>query len=502
MKKVILATTILLTTFFCAAQKVSCPPTVTDAGGNVYNTVLIGDQCWIAENMNIGIMIPGTTNQTDNGIFEKHCYGDNPSNCNIYGGLYQWNEMMQYGGTQSICPAGWIIPANYDWYWLSLILMTDAGGKIKTTGTIEGGTGLWYAPNTLATNSSGFSALPGGWKDGAGNFTGMGYNAFFYNTQGWWYDFKYYTQLNHSDGNIWRDGFQAPSYSMSVRCLKYVTPAVVPTVSTSSITGITATTALGGGNVTDDGGANVSARGIVWSANVNPTVANHDGITLDGTGVGEFTSNLVGLASETHYYVKAYATNSAGTAYGLEFEFTTIPSILILADLVIDAGTTACYNASQTITVSNSTVKTGGSVDFIAGGNIRFQPATKVENGGNMHAYITTDQSYCTQIKSMLTITDTESAIENEPVEIAKRSALFTLSPNPTAGTFILKMITVETAQTIRVEIYGMMGEVVMQSDLSGQPQYKFDLTGMTAGVYLVRVISGDKMGVEKLIMQ
>jgi len=175
MIKAFITTVILLSTFFCSAQRAFCPPTVTDAEGNIYNTVLIGNQCWIAENMNVGIMIPGTTNQIDNGILEKHCYGDNPSNCNIYGGLYQWNEMMQYSqqlGAQGICPAGWQIPAFDDWQWLATILVENNGGKIKTTGTIEAGTGLWYAPNTLATNSSGFSALPGGWKDGAGNFTG------------------------------------------------------------------------------------------------------------------------------------------------------------------------------------------------------------------------------------------------------------------------------------------------------------------------------------------
>jgi uncharacterized protein (TIGR02145 family) len=457
----------------------------------------------MGENLRVGIMIPGTTNQANNGIIEKHCYGDLPSNCNTYGGLYQWGELMQYSGqpkTQGICPAGWNIPASGDFTWLGYVAGDSAGGKLKTTGTIEGANGLWHAPNTMASNSIGFSALPGGWTDEVGNFENLGYYAFFYTSEGWWDCCAYFRQLSYNDGYLNNASWVMRSRSLSVRCMKNA--ATLPTVSTSSISKIASTTAVGGGNVTDDGGADVTARGVVWSTNANPTVANHDGITLDGTGVGAFTSNLAGLASETHYYVKAYATNSAGTAYGLEFEFTTIPSILILADLVIDAGTTACYNASQTITVSNSTVKTGGSVDFIAGGNIRFQPATKVENGGNMHAYITTDQSYCSQIKSMLTISDTETAIENEPVEIAKRSALFTLSPNPTAGIFTLKMIKVETAQTIRVEIYGMMGEIVLQSDLSGQPQYRFDLTGMNAGVYLVRVISGDKMGVEKLIMQ
>ena len=61
-----------------------------------YNTVEIGTQCWMAENLNIGTRIDGSRKQTDNAILEKYCYGDNEANCDIYGGLYQWNEMMQY----------------------------------------------------------------------------------------------------------------------------------------------------------------------------------------------------------------------------------------------------------------------------------------------------------------------------------------------------------------------------------------------------------------------
>jgi hypothetical protein len=64
--------------------------------GQIYNTVAIGYQCWLKENLNIGTRINGSQNQTDNGIIEKYCYDDNESNCDEYGGLYQWDEMMQY----------------------------------------------------------------------------------------------------------------------------------------------------------------------------------------------------------------------------------------------------------------------------------------------------------------------------------------------------------------------------------------------------------------------
>jgi len=140
-----------------------------------YTTVQIGSQCWMAENLNTGAMVQGNTNQTNNGVAEKYCYDNNTANCDVYGGLYQWDEMMQYTttpGVKGICPDGWHLPEDGEWTILADFLggMYTAGGKMKTTGTIEAGTGLWYAPNTGATNSSGFSCLPAG-----NNLESLGY---------------------------------------------------------------------------------------------------------------------------------------------------------------------------------------------------------------------------------------------------------------------------------------------------------------------------------------
>ena len=96
---------------------------------------------------------------------------------------------------------------------------------------------------------------------------------------------------------------------------------ILPTVATTAVTNITYTTATSGGNVTADGGATVSARGVCWSATHNPTVNSSH--TTNGTGTGSFTSSLTGLSSGITYYVRAYATNGAGTAYGNEVSFTT-----------------------------------------------------------------------------------------------------------------------------------------------------------------------------------
>ena len=91
---------------------------------------------------------------------------------------------------------------------------------------------------------------------------------------------------------------------------------------TAAVTNITTTTATSGGTVSADGGAPVTARGVCYSATANPTIANNK--TVDGTGIGTFTSAITGLASGTTYYVRSYATNSMGTTYGPEIIFTTL----------------------------------------------------------------------------------------------------------------------------------------------------------------------------------
>ena len=105
--------------------------------------------------------------------------------------------------------------------------------------------------------------------------------------------------------------------------VQFSTSAMPPEVTTSEINDITGTSAIGGGNVTYDGGSPVTVRGVVWSVNENPNVDDSDGITTDGNGSGEFTSELTGLDRETTYYVRAYAENNAGRAYGDQISFTT-----------------------------------------------------------------------------------------------------------------------------------------------------------------------------------
>jgi len=139
-----------------------CPgiPTVT-YGGKTYNTILIGEECWLKENLDVGTMILGIEDQTNNGIIEKYCWGNNPSYCFSEGGLYQWNEVMQYSttfGTQGICPPGWHIPIHE---------LIDLGHFTSGTDVLAWGEG----EDGRGTNISGFSALLTGTRFPDGNFT-------------------------------------------------------------------------------------------------------------------------------------------------------------------------------------------------------------------------------------------------------------------------------------------------------------------------------------------
>ena len=97
--------------------------------------------------------------------------------------------------------------------------------------------------------------------------------------------------------------------------------ATLPSLNTITASNITDTSAISGGNVSSDGGAIVTTRGVCWSSSPNPTIS--DNYTFDGNGIGNFTSNITGLAAGTTYYVRAYATNAIGTAYGNQISFTT-----------------------------------------------------------------------------------------------------------------------------------------------------------------------------------
>jgi hypothetical protein len=141
------------------------------------------------------------------------------------------------------------------------------------------------------------------------------------------------------------------------------TAASLPVITTTSISEITQTSALSGGEISSDGGSFVTARGVCWSTSVNPAVALSTK-TTDGAGTGIFASNITGLTANTTYYVRAYATNDAGTAYGEELTFTTSTATIGLATI----STTAITNiTSSSATSGGNITNDGGSTVTVRG---------------------------------------------------------------------------------------------------------------------------------------
>ena len=202
------------------SQTFSCGENMTDSrDGKIYKTVLIGTQCWMQENLNAGAEITGKLDQKDNGIIEKYCYNDSTKYCDVYGGLYQWDEMMQYVSTektQGICMDGWHIPADAEWSTLTTYLGGEyyAGGKMKEDGTTH-----WRTPNEGADNSSGFTALPAGQSNfGDGSYTGISmYESFRSSTDDSGLGKLKYVMFNSFSVYVLSNN---KAYGYSVRCVK------------------------------------------------------------------------------------------------------------------------------------------------------------------------------------------------------------------------------------------------------------------------------------------
>jgi hypothetical protein len=135
-------------------------------------------------------------------------------------------------------------------------------------------------------------------------------------------------------------------------CKKDKVPTL-PVLTTVTVSGISPTVAASGGNITTDGGASISVRGVCWATSANPTIAGSH--TTDGTGTGSYTSSITGLTANTPYTVRAYATNSAGTAYGNEVSFATLP--IVLATLT----TTMPSSVTSTTAISGGNITADGN---------------------------------------------------------------------------------------------------------------------------------------------
>ena len=196
--------------------------TVTDIDGNVYHTVTIGTQVWMVENLKVthyrnGDAIPNVTNSTTwvSQTTGSYCdYNNQPTNSITYGRLYNWYTVAD---ARNLCPIGWHVPIYTEWQTIINYLgQNTAGGQLK-----ESGTSHWLNPNTGATNNTGFTALPAGFRNMNG---GGGYDLI--GTFGnWWSSTEtissraWYRILYYNGSNVTSHDYDK-FVGFSVRCLK------------------------------------------------------------------------------------------------------------------------------------------------------------------------------------------------------------------------------------------------------------------------------------------
>jgi uncharacterized protein (TIGR02145 family) len=194
---------------------------VEDIDGNCYETIQIGGQVWMAENLKVthyrdGSEIPNITNNGDWSGLSTGAYGDydnNPTNSETYGRLYNWYTVDDDRG---VCPDGWHVPSDGEYTVLTDYLGGEdiAGGKMKETGL-----GHWNSPNTGATNESGFTGLPAGYRYYSnGNYLNMGTAGYFWSSSEYNSFTAWYRDLHYYYSNVLRILYYKHD-GCSIRCL-------------------------------------------------------------------------------------------------------------------------------------------------------------------------------------------------------------------------------------------------------------------------------------------
>jgi uncharacterized protein (TIGR02145 family) len=207
---------------------------VTDIDGTVYTSIIINGQEWMQQNLAVtkyrnGDPIPtGLDNTTwlNTTAGAYAIYDNDPANDVTYGKLYNWYAVNDSRG---LCPTGWHVPSDAEWTTLINYLDPNAaggdvfpniaGGKMKSTGTIENGDGLWYSPNEQATNESGFTGLPGGYRYNFGSYFTIGLNGYWWSSTEYYSSYAWYRILGCSNSDVSRDNGNK-RYGFSVRCLR------------------------------------------------------------------------------------------------------------------------------------------------------------------------------------------------------------------------------------------------------------------------------------------
>jgi hypothetical protein len=214
-------------------------------------------------------------------------------------------------------------------------------------------------------------------------------------------------------------------------------------------------------------------------------------------------SEIVNIAGDVRIRIKR-ATEEGASNLRLNIDdilitdFEGVPENLTVTGITLGVDDTECYDATNNITVTNTTIGNGASAEFRAGVSINFGEGFVAESGSYVLAVIT--DVYCTLPPPLLASEDV--IITAEMPAMATNDSFFKVYPNPTSNAFTLELTEFDEALKITVEIYGMMGERLLQNELFGSQLYQFDMSTMPKGVYILRIMHGGQVESQRIIKQ
>jgi len=334
----------------CVVDTFECGQAVS-YNGHTYPTVAIGDQCWFKENLRTDkfkngesiTLISGTWPSLSNIVVGLNdifygFYQNDSSLGDAYGYLYSGYANLDPRG---LCPDGWKTPSRSEWLELVGLISPETGLKLNSCYMIDSPLGgscstdihpRWNSSSYYSDDSFNFSALPGGYVNG-GNpsySSGLGTQSHFWTITPYSSDRIYhvYSHALNSTGFMaesnmydWRNG------GRYIRCIKErpIDGKTIPIVSTDTISNITANQVTLSGSISSDGGLPVYSKGLVLSEDPNPFVGSSGSkVTNVSPGVAPFTTTIKGLSPGKTYYIRAYAANELGIAYGDVLEFDSL----------------------------------------------------------------------------------------------------------------------------------------------------------------------------------
>ena len=308
----------------------------------------------------------------------------------------------------------------------------------------------------------------------------------------------------------------------SVAFTPIVPPVAAPTVQAHnlSFSGISAT-GMSAAWVNGNGAKRIvilnTSNSFTDPANGTDPVANTvyagtgQQVVYNGNGT---TVAVTNLAASTTYWFRVYEYNGTGAAskyltvtatLNPGSQATAAPPVPITQNVqgvTLGSGQTACYNATQTITVAGGgtsfVVQSGGSAELIAGENILFYPECGVQSGGYLHGYVVPGGPFC---NGALPASPAVVSVPDEAA-IPPASATIRLYPNPTTGMFTLEYRSDHPQGDATLELYGMHGEQVFESPVARAGKQVFSLSGLPSGIYCVRIIDGDFVETARLVKQ